>query len=467
MAALSLPRTVRARRFAVAAVSLLALAGLACGTATADASQARASSVAPARQVVAAGTGCPQSVTGKAASGPLTAAGVSPASWTPAGVPWRSVGRGWILAELAASASASGPQALYLVSPGGQRYRLGTVPAGALLEDWSGNGTDALLLDRKVNSTEESAIVLNLRTGKAGGFALPSGTPYPQISFTRPAGTAVLFLGTASTSGGYLPLQRFSLTGTRQLCYPAQFPRAGSEDGTYRESANGTEIVFATQNGFEVVSNAGQPVRYLAAGNRGYCFLLNWWNSQSVVANCGGGLWTYPLSGAQPADDQQGPWQLPRRMAAAERDLRRRRRVRIDLAGEAEPERHRHSPHHPRRCRRGVRPAAWRLRRSAAGHGGGRMRRGHRRPAVQLRRLVQPGHRRSDHRHRRPGRRRLRDGRRPQSRQLTQPSRHHPRICRKWGVWCSVTPDGCGNHPVLCGSLPQPPGGMRHARHPV
>jgi hypothetical protein len=319
MAALSLPRTVRARRFAVAAVSLLALAGLACGTATADASQARASSVAPARQVVAAGTGCPQSVTGKAASGPLTAAGVSPASWTPAGVPWRSVGRGWILAELAASASASGPQALYLVSPGGQRYRLGTVPAGALLEDWSGNGTDALLLDRKVNSTEESAIVLNLRTGKAGGFALPSGTPYPQISFTRPAGTAVLFLGTASTSGGYLPLQRFSLTGTRQLCYPAQFPRAGSEDGTYRESANGTEIVFATQNGFEVVSNAGQPVRYLAAGNRGYCFLLNWWNSQSVVANCGGGLWTYPLSGAQPRQlttskdhgSFLGAWQLP------------------------------------------------------------------------------------------------------------------------------------------------------------
>jgi hypothetical protein len=314
MAALSLARAIRARRSALVAVSLLALAALAGGTATA----AQASGTSPAR-VSATATGCPGSVTSKPAPGPLAAAEVSPASWTPGGVPWRSVGRGWILAEVASAASASGPQALYLVSPGGQRYRLGSVPAGEALEDWSGNGSNALLLDQNENSTRASVIVLDLRTGKAEGFTTYSGLPYPSVSFTRPAGTAILFQGSASTSGGYLPLQRFSLTGSRQLCYPAQFPRAGSQDGTYRENANGTEIVFATQNGFEVVSNAGQPVRYLPDGNRGFCFLLNWWNSQSVAANCGGGLWTYPLSGAQPSQlttskDQGtflGAWQLP------------------------------------------------------------------------------------------------------------------------------------------------------------
>jgi len=314
MAALSLARAIRARRPALAAVSLLTLAALAGGTATA----AQASGTSPAR-VSAAATGCPRSISGNPATGLLTAAAVSPASWTPGGVPWHSVGRGWILAELATSASASGPQALYLVSPGGQRYRLGSVPAGTALEDWSGNSTNALLYRQGTNSTKASVIVLDLRTGKADGFTTYSGLPYPQLSFARPTGTAILFQGTASTSGGYLPVQRFSLTGTRQLCYPAQFPRAGSVDGTYRESANGTEIVFSTQNGFEVVSNAGQPVRYLPAGNRGFCYLLNWWNSQTVAANCGGGLWTYPLSGAQPSQlttskDQGtflGAWQLP------------------------------------------------------------------------------------------------------------------------------------------------------------
>jgi hypothetical protein len=313
MAALSLARAIRARRPALAAVSLLTLAALAGGSAT----LAQASGTSPARVSVA--SGCPQSVTGKPGSGPLTAAAVSPSSWTAGGVPWHSVGRGWILAQLAASPSASGPQALYLVSPGGQRYRLGSIPAGMALADWSGNGTYALLSSQNTNSTKASVVVLDLRTGKADGFTTYSGLPYSQLSFTRPAGTAILFQGAASTSGGYLPVQRFSLTGTRQLCYPAQFPRAGSVDGTYRESANGTQIVFSTDNGFEVVSNAGQPVRYLPAGNRGYCYLLNWWNSQTVTANCGGGLWTYPLSGARPSQlttskDQGtflGAWRLP------------------------------------------------------------------------------------------------------------------------------------------------------------
>src|SRR5271170_2601442 len=207
MAALFLPRAGRSRRLAVTAVSLLALAGLACGTAAtaraSDAGSTRASDAGSTRHL-STGTGCPRSVTGNAASG-TAAAGTSAAvdtaaatdastaSWNSAGVPWRNVGRGWILAEVASSPSGNGPQTLSLVSPGGQRYRLGTVAAGAVLEDWSGNSTNALLLNQNLNSTKASIIVLNLKTGKVGGFTAYTGTPYPQVSFTRPDGTAILF----------------------------------------------------------------------------------------------------------------------------------------------------------------------------------------------------------------------------------------------------------------------------------
>jgi hypothetical protein len=323
MGTFALTRAVRIRRRAAAALSTLALAGVICGsTTTAQASdqvtakaqtggqvtaKAQASDQAAASQ---AGTGCPRNVTG---------APVSLPSWTAPSVPWRSVGRGWILADLAKSASASGPASLYLVSPGGQRYRLGQVPADVTLEDWSGNGTDALFLAQKQNSTTASIIVLNLRTGRSSGFTVFSGTPYPAISFSRPTGTAILFQGSSSLNGGELPLQRFSLTGTPELCYPTQFPRAGTIVGNYLENANGTELVFGTQDGMEVVSNAGQPIRALALRGQDDCQLLNWWNSQSVVGDCSGQLLAFPLSGGRPGQLTSsrdigtflGAWHLP------------------------------------------------------------------------------------------------------------------------------------------------------------
>ena len=313
MGTFSLARAVRVRRrAAVASLSMLALAGVIFGgTTTAQASDRAVADPA--------GTGCPPSITG----GTVTAsATVSSASWTAAGradVPWRSVGRGWILADLATSVSASGPGTLYLVSPRGQRYRLGKAPANASLEDWSGNGRDALFLAQKLDSTTASITVLNLRTGKASGFTVYSGTPYPAISFSRPAGTAILVQAGASPEGGFLPLQRFSLTGVRELCYPVQFPRAGVVDGGYLETANGTELVFSTQDGMEVVSNAGQPIRALALRGPAACQLLNWWNSQSVLGDCAGQLLAFPLSGGRPdqlttsrdAGTFLGAWHLP------------------------------------------------------------------------------------------------------------------------------------------------------------
>ena len=305
MGTFSLTRTRRIRRrVAAASLGMLALAGVICGAST----TAQASDLAVA---VPAGPGCPAGVTGGTS---VTAA----AHWA-AGVPWRRVGRGWILADLAKSQALGAPGTLYLVSPGGRRYRLGPAPANGILEDWSGNGTNALFFADKQDSTTGSIIVVNLRTGRASRFTVYSATPFPGLSFTRPYGKAILFQAGTTSNGTSLPLQRLSLTGVRELCYPAQFARAGGFIGGYRENANGTELVLGTQNGLEVVSNAGQPIRALAVQGQGFCDLLNWWNSQSVLADCAGQLRAYPLSGGRPdqltssrdAGTFLGAWRLP------------------------------------------------------------------------------------------------------------------------------------------------------------
>jgi len=305
MGTFSLTRTRRIRRrVAAASLSMLALAGVICGAAT----TAQASDLAVAAP---AGPGCPAGVTGGTS---VTAA----AHWA-AGVPWRSVGRGWILADLAKSQALGAPGTLYLVSPGGRRYRLGPAPANGILEDWSGNGTNALFFADKQESATAPVIVVNLRTGRASRFTVYSATPFPGLSFTRPDGKAILFQAGTTSNGTSLPLQRLSLTGARELCYPTQFARAGGFIGGYRENADGTELVLSTQNGLEVVSNAGQPIRALAVQGQGFCDLLNWWNSQSVLADCAGQLRAYPLSGGRPdqltssrdAGAFLGAWRLP------------------------------------------------------------------------------------------------------------------------------------------------------------
>jgi hypothetical protein len=287
---------------------MLALAGVVCGgAATAPVS------VRPA--AVPAGTGCPRGVTGGTAS----TAGTTvfwPAAGR-AGVPWRSVGRGWILADLARSGPAGGPETLYLVSPGGQRYRLGPAPANAFLEDWSGDGTHALFLDPDLDPARASVIVLDLQTGLASSFTVYSATSNVTASFSRPARTAILVLAGAA-EGGFLPLQRFSLTGARELCYPADAVDLGY--GSYQENADGTAIVFGTQDGIEVVSSAGQLVRARATQyGPGLCQTLTWWNDQSVLADCSGQLLAFPLSGGPPEQlttsrdgaGYVGAWHLP------------------------------------------------------------------------------------------------------------------------------------------------------------
>jgi hypothetical protein len=197
--------------------------------------------------------------------------------------------------------------------------------------DWSGASQQALFVSQPGTTAKATIYVMNLKTGQANSFSVYSGDGYINLSFTRPSAQGVLVLSTASPSGGYLPLQLYSLAGTRQICYPNSFRGAGSGAEGYTESPAGPDLVLDTQNGLEVVSNAGQPVRFLAPP-RGYnsCGLLNWWSNQTVLADCDTNntsvVWAFPLSGAAPTQLTtarqsavfMGVWRLPSGIYAQE-----------------------------------------------------------------------------------------------------------------------------------------------------
>jgi hypothetical protein len=247
------------------------------------------------------------------------------APWPGSSVPWHSVGPGWILGAVAANQSGTGTQTLYLVSPSGMRYKLGSVPQGATLEDWSGASMQALFITQPDTATKAAITVLNLKTGEASGFTVYSPLSYPEISFSHPSGTGVLLLASHDSSGGYLPVQLYSLSGTRQICYPDSFRGAGSGAWEYREGPAGPDLVFQVKNGLEVVSNSGHAVRLLPEPHGySFCSPLNWWTSQTILASCNNNssttlVFAFPLSGAKPtavttarqSSTFLGVWRLP------------------------------------------------------------------------------------------------------------------------------------------------------------
>jgi hypothetical protein len=290
----------------------LLLAGLMVTTAaTATALSANAASTKTVTEATT--SGCGPTYTSHSAS--------ATAPWPGSSVPWRSVGKGWILGTVTAKQSQNATQTLYLASPGGQRYKVGAAPSGAQLVDWSGS-MDALFVTQ--GATPKTTIyVVNMKTGQTNGFSVYSGDGYISLSFTHPSGQGVLVMSTSSPNGGgYLPLRRYSLTGTRLLCYPNSFPGAGGAEG-FTESPVGPDLVTDTQNGLEVMSNAGRPIRLLRPPHGFSCGTLNWWSSQTVLANCASGstaeLWAFPLSGARPTQISRkgqsaifiGAWRLP------------------------------------------------------------------------------------------------------------------------------------------------------------
>lgn len=233
------------------------------------------------------------------------------------------VGTGWLLAQWSSSrptGTAAPASNLYLIEPAGGRYNLGAAPSGAILSDWSGDGSRALLVsDMPATNGSVSIHIYDLATGSVSSFPVFAQPYVLDVHFTRPTGQGVLVPGERIQSGA-LPTQRFSLTGALQLAYPTSYPGAGNDYGSFIESSDGTNLIFQAANGLELVSNSGRPLRFLPPPlGQMPCNPLRWWNDSEVLAACPTQLWLIPISGApaSPLTSAKSPgaflnaWSLP------------------------------------------------------------------------------------------------------------------------------------------------------------
>ncbi|HEV3294028.1 MAG TPA: hypothetical protein VG123_34030 [Streptosporangiaceae bacterium] len=214
-------------------------------------------------------------------------------------VPWSHIGVGWVLTQYASAApeGGSGPAALYLISPGGTRYRLASWPnwrfAPQLLA-WSPDGQRALF---QVFSGKGGTEVLTLATGQVSTFVMP-GAASP-IGFTTPRGLNIV---AGQPSGSGTSLARYSLSG--QLLQPLGY----SADGQLLYAPSGIEFLTGTSHGLKLVSNDGALIRNLPmpGTSANSCNPVRWWSSGTVLASCtppnsaSPQLWLVPASGARP-----------------------------------------------------------------------------------------------------------------------------------------------------------------------
>jgi TolB protein len=236
----------------------------------------------------------PAALTGVAAAQPAT-------STAPAGVPWSHVGTGWVLTQYTTSAPEGGkpgPVTLYLISPGGARYKLASWPdirTAPQLLDWSPDGKRALF---QVFSGKGGVENLTLATGQVTTFALPGGaTP---IRYTTPGGLNIV---AGRQSGSQTILARYDLSGRLAR------PLGSSADGSVLYQPSGAGFVTGTSSGLKLVSNGGALVRKLPVPgtSANTCNPVRWWNATTILASCAPPstaapqLWLVPLGGGRPA----------------------------------------------------------------------------------------------------------------------------------------------------------------------
>jgi TolB protein len=218
----------------------------------------------------------------------------------PAGVPWSHVGPGWVLAQYTSAApegGKTGPAELYLISPGGARYRLARWPDFRFAPElvaWSPDGKRALF---QVFSGKGGVEQLTLATGRMSTFVM-QGTATP-IGYTTPDGLNIV---AGRPSGTGTILARYSLSGrlVQSLGYSA--------DGQVLYAPSGAEFATGGSRGVKLVSNRGSLIRTLPVPgtSANSCSPVRWWNGGTILASCSPPgsavprLWLVPVSGAHP-----------------------------------------------------------------------------------------------------------------------------------------------------------------------
>ncbi len=311
------------RRTLLAVTLVMALTTAACGVK--DAQTGHTGSTTPTRPAATTGAGSPSPTSVPATV--VTPTTVAPTmlpggqQGTAADVPWSLIGPGWILATVsavAAQGTSSPPATIFLVDPQGGRYDLGPAPSDAQLTDLSGDGTRALF--STTSGTSETATVIGLQDGSVSSFSVPDGEYDRAFRFTRPDGLAVL-LADVPIQSGVVPAQRVSLTGAVQETFPTSFADGSPETGSAIESPDGTELVFSTQSGIDLVSNNGQLIRSLdTSAGQPDCYPVRWWSASSILETCGeNGLVVQPVDGSPATsltssantESDLDAWQLP------------------------------------------------------------------------------------------------------------------------------------------------------------
>jgi hypothetical protein len=236
-------------------------------------------------------------------------------------VPWHRIGPGWALAMFSATQEEegvkfkAGPSTLYLVSPQGGKYQLGTWSprnprANWYLLGWSGNVSRALFVTPPVvtsSGAHEHVDQLQLRTGHITGFTLPPDVT--AIGYTRPDGLNIL--AEKTLANGSITLQRYSLTGklVKDLATVKGLGLVGGWNGIPPAPYNskGTELVGGAADGVELISNASGVIRKLPVPKvTEGCAAVRWWSPTTILASCGvtnepgPRMWLVPASGARP-----------------------------------------------------------------------------------------------------------------------------------------------------------------------
>ena len=206
-------------------------------------------------------------------------------------IPWGQVGPGWSAASWSSSTEATSAT-LFLLSPTGSRYVIGTMPNAAVY-DITPDGRRVLTAAPEPTSVLEWDVAAG--TSRTIALGQPGGATY-----TRPDGKALL---TTNTVGGTTRTQRRALDGSVQVTFPA-------DTGIASMTPDGLSLVAGTTSGLAVYGNAtGTLVRTLPApAGYGSCSVVSWWPDGRALTRCALGgngvanLWLYPVDGGAPTE---------------------------------------------------------------------------------------------------------------------------------------------------------------------
>lgn len=219
--------------------------------------------------------------------------GVSSVREAPRGeIPWTQVGPGWSVAVWSPTVFF-GPGTLYLVSPAGTRYAVGSVPPETRVSDVAPDGRRALLT-RSSGTGAETVTEWDVTSGRQiHSFDTTYARSPEGVRYTRPAAKSVL----VDTAEG---LQRRSIDGSLEQAYST-----GNHPAAALPTPDGLDIFAEVDNGLALLGNGGTLVRSFSAP-AGYesCGPLRWWQAGVALTVCLQrgtpitNLFLYPISGA-------------------------------------------------------------------------------------------------------------------------------------------------------------------------